>query len=126
MNAVPLASSVQSRPQPAAMASAHAMVSRLLDGARGRLARAEYELVSGGGPALEGAAAIVAALQDSLDMDLGGQLAANLFDLYDYMLRRLAEAARTADAGILREVASLLETIQDGWEAIAPDMFGAD
>lgn len=122
MSTIPMAAAVQVTAQPGAMASAHAMVSRLLDGALGRLARAEYEMVAGSGESLAGAAAIIKALQESLDLDLGGQLAANLHDLYDYMLRRLAGAADAGDAEALREVASLLETIQDGWDAIAPDM----
>lgn len=107
------------------MACAHLMVSRLLDGALGRLARAERELSAGNSESLAAATAIVAALQDSLDLELGGQLAANLYDLYDYMLRRLGAAGPGTDPEPLREVASLLEIIQEGWEAIAPEVANA-
>ena len=64
----------------------------------------------------------IEALQGSLDMARGGLLAANLNDLYDYMLRRLGHAASAGDAGPLAEVAGLLDTIREGWAAIAPEV----
>lgn len=119
---LPMAAAPQPDPQPHAMASAHHLVSRLLEGAIGRLGRAEHELSQGGGDSLAAAVAIIEALQDSLDFELGGQLAENLFDLYDYMLRRLGRAACHADGAALREVVNLLETIQQGWDAIGPEL----
>lgn len=98
------------------------MVSMLLGGALGRLARARDELLTGAGQSLAAAVSIIEALQGSLDMDRGGQLAANLFDLYDYMLRRLEQARIERDPDSLAEVSSLLETILEGWEAIAPEV----
>ncbi len=98
------------------------MVSMLLGGALGRLARARVELRSGGGDSLAAAVKIIQALQGSLDMERGGQLAGNLYDLYVYMLRRLEEAGVELDPAPLTEVSSLLETILDGWEAIAPEV----
>lgn len=98
------------------------MVSMLLGGAVGRLARASQELKRGGGESLEAATRIIRALQGSLDLERGGQLATNLFDLYVYMLRRLEQARIERDPAPLGEVSSLLETILDGWEAIAPEV----
>ncbi|MEQ8861298.1 MAG: flagellar export chaperone FliS [Pseudomonadales bacterium] len=106
----------------AATGSPHQMVSMLLGGALGRLARARDELLTGAGQSLAAAVSIIEALQGSLDMDRGGQLAANLFDLYDYMLRRLEQARIERDPDSLAEVSSLLETILEGWEAIAPEV----
>lgn len=104
--------------------SPHRMVAMLLDGAIGRLGRAGEELAFGGGESLPAAVAIIQALQESLDMARGGQLADNLFDLYDYMLRRLAEVEADYPAP-LAEVAGLLDTIREGWEAIAPEVEAA-
>lgn len=97
----------------------------LLGGALGRLARAREEMQRGAGQSLAAAVSIIEALQHSLDMERGGQLAGNLFDLYDYMLRRLADAEVECDPAPLAEVSSLLETILEGWEAIAPDVDAA-
>lgn len=100
------------------------MVAMLLDGAIGRLGRAGEELVSGESESLAAAVSIIEALQGALDLARGGQLADNLFDLYDYMLRRLAEAG-AGNPAPLAEVAGLLDTIRDGWEAIAPEVEAA-
>ncbi len=103
-------------------ASPHRMVTLLLDGAIGRLGRAAEEGSLARSESLSAAVAIIEALQDSLDMARGGLLAANLNDLYDYMLRRLSHAAVAGDAGPLAEVAGLLDTIREGWAAIAPEV----
>lgn len=102
--------------------SPHQMVSRLLDGAIRRLGLARAEIPSGRSDSLAAAVAIIEALQDSLDMAQGGQLAGNLFDLYDYMLRRLAHAHGTDDPAPLAEVSGLLDTIREGWDAISPEV----
>jgi flagellar protein FliS len=102
--------------------SPHQMVSRLLEGALVRLDRARGEVRQGPSQSLAGAVAIVEALQDSLDLVHGGQLAGNLCDLYDYMLRRLAQARAAAAPEPITEVMSLLHTIREGWEAIAPEV----
>nr|BFE90470.1 hypothetical protein GCM10020185_10060 [Pseudomonas brassicacearum subsp. brassicacearum] len=44
---------------------------------------------------------------------------AELDALYAYMMKRLAEANVKADAKILDEVADLLHTVKEGWDAIA-------
>lgn len=103
-------------------ASPHRMVTLLLDGAIGRLGRAAQEVPLEGSESLSQAVAIIEALQDSLDMTRGGLLAANLHDLYDYMLRRLSQAGGAGDVSPLAEVAGLLDTIREGWAAIAPEM----
>lgn len=102
--------------------SPHQMVSRLLEGALVRLDRARGELPQGRSDSLAAAVAIIEALQDALDLVRGGQLARNLCDLYDYMLRRLDHARSTAEAASITEVMSLLETIREGWEAIAGEV----
>ena len=42
-----------------------------------------------------------------------------LDNLYIYMMKRLAEANIKTDPKILDEVADLLRTVKDGWDAIA-------
>jgi flagellar protein FliS len=103
-------------------ASPYRMVCMLLDGATSRLARAECAAGGERSGAVSAAAAIVLALQDSLDLEAGGDLARNLRDLYDYMLRRLAEAQDSGARAPIAEVRGLLATIREGWDAIAPDV----
>jgi flagellar protein FliS len=63
--------------------------------------------------------AIVAELQTSLDHERGGDLAARLDGLYDYLRRKLVEANfNQSDAG-LAEVLSLLSNLAEGWDGAA-------
>lgn len=60
-------------------------------------------------------------LRTSLDLDNGGELAANLASLYDYAVVRLAQANAQNDESILAQVAGLIEPILDGWKQIGPN-----
>lgn len=62
---------------------------------------------------------ILNGLRASLDLEQGGEIAANLSALYDYMARRLLRANMQNDLGALDEVLRLLTEIQEAWEAIA-------
>ena len=59
-------------------------------------------------------------LRASLDMKVAGGLAQRLDALYDYAIRRLFDANATNDAAALAEVARLVRTVAEGWNAIAP------
>jgi flagellar protein FliS len=61
---------------------------------------------------------IIQGLRTSLDADKGGDIAANLDSLYEYMGRRLLEANVNNDAAIIDEVITLLREIKAGWDAI--------
>lgn len=61
---------------------------------------------------------IVELLSASLNHDLGGEIADNLKDLYDYMNRKLFEASLTNNLDILLEVKGLVEEISHGWSGI--------
>jgi flagellar protein FliS len=63
------------------------------------------------------AQAIVEKLDDTLDMERGGDVARNLNSLYEYMLRRLTEANIRKDAEPAREVQGLLRELVPAWEA---------
>jgi flagellar secretion chaperone FliS len=64
---------------------------------------------------------ILNGLRASIDTEQGGEIAANLSALYDYMARRLLHANMHNDVGALDEVLRLLGEIQESWEAIARD-----
>lgn len=65
------------------------------------------------------ALALIEGLRLSLDKKGGGDIARNLEDLYDYIERRLIQANMQNDPAILDEIASLLNEIKGGWDAIA-------
>lgn len=84
--------------------------------ARGHLERGDS---AGKGTHIGAAISIVDGLRVSLDTDRGGQLAANLSGLYEYMSRRLLHAQLRDDTSALDEVATLVREIKSAWEAIA-------
>ena len=70
------------------------------------------------GAAMGKAVRLVSHLNDSLDMDQGGEIAANLRNLYLYMLERMTVANATNDGAIVDEVAALLRKIKAGWDQV--------
>jgi len=54
-------------------------------------------------------------LQVSLNMDAGGDIAANLFNLYSYMFDATVEANIHNDRTKVEEVLRYLETLRDAW-----------
>ncbi len=109
--------------QVAAAEDPYRLVQLLLDGALERLAAAHGYLERGevGRKAeqLSRVVAIVESLNGSLDMGRGGEVAANLRQVYDYATKRLTEANLANDLGGLDEVAGLLREIKTGWDGIA-------
>lgn len=70
------------------------------------------------GRALGRAIDIISYLQACLNLSQGGELAANLDQLYTYMNGRLLLAGLHNDPDILDEVGSLVRSIKNGWEGI--------
>ena len=105
-----------------AEADPHQLVRMLLDGALGKIAVAKGMMsrreIAKKGEVIGQAISIVGGLRSSLDMSAGGDIAANLDNLYEYMERRLLESNVNNDTGILDEVASLLREIKSAWESI--------
>jgi flagellar secretion chaperone FliS len=64
---------------------------------------------------------LIAQLDATLNMEKGGPIAANLRDLYRYMLNRLTQANVVNDAATVAEVARLVGTIKSGWDGIVKD-----
>ncbi|MCB1136818.1 MAG: flagellar export chaperone FliS [Chlamydiia bacterium] len=58
---------------------------------------------------------ILTELSVSLDMELGGEIAENLYRLYDYMNYRLVDANMEKDLKGLHEVKELLSTLREAW-----------
>lgn len=99
------------------------LILRLLQGAldritsaRGHMQRREIALK---GEALGRAVRMIDGLRACLDHNNGGDIAANLAALYEYMTRRLTEGNLRNDLHALDEVADLLEEIRSGWEEVA-------
>ncbi|MBB1390753.1 flagellar export chaperone FliS [Shewanella sp. SG44-6] len=109
-----------------AVATPHRIIQMLLAGALERLAQAKLAIVNGDianrGVLIGKAIGIVNGLNGSLNMDAGADVAANLTQLYDYMLRRMSEANINNDPQAIDDVVSILKTIKEGWDAIPQDM----
>jgi len=61
---------------------------------------------------------IVLGLQGSLDLDKGGDLARNLYELYSYVTRRLVYVNARNDLDALQEVHTLLNEIRQAWRDV--------
>lgn len=101
-------------------ATPHQLICMLFDGllqsvrtAQGALERAE---IATKGEQLGRAVRILEeGLKGSLDMQKGGEVAANLRALYDYCVGRLTDANLKNDGAALAEVTRLIEPVADGW-----------
>lgn len=107
-------------------ADPHQLISMLFDGLMERLSRAVGHIERGEtaakGESLSRAVSIVAALQDSLNHDVGGEMSQRLESLYDYMTRRLTEANLHNDVERIREVQELVKPIREAWKAIGAEV----
>src|SRR5690349_22594959 len=108
-----------------AAADPHRLIVMLLDGALERISTARGCMARGDttekARLINRAVSIIGELRNSLDLKAGGQLAANLAELYDYMCRRLLLATSENRIELLDEVSTLLHEIRAAWVAIAPD-----
>lgn len=62
---------------------------------------------------------IINELNTVLDVEAGGEIAANLRRLYCFMNRRLSEANAKCDPQMIREVIALMEELNQSWKAIS-------
>lgn len=65
------------------------------------------------------ATSILAELMLSVNREAGGELAANLIELYDYLIRLLVQAHTEQTEQPLLEAAKLLQTLLEAWDGIA-------
>jgi flagellar protein FliS len=69
--------------------------------------------------AMSRAGAIVAELQNSLNMEAGGEVAGRLDALYDYITGRLTEANIHNTTEPIDDAIRVMSTLRDGWAQIA-------
>ena len=102
-----------------AAADPHRLVVMLMDGALERIAAARGLLSHGGGiekpQLLQRAMDIIDELRNSLNLKAGGEVAANLDALYEYMCMRLMQANASNKPELLDEVSRLLNEIRSAW-----------
>ncbi|MDB2331055.1 flagellar export chaperone FliS [Alteromonas sp. A079] len=108
--------------QDIASADPHRLTLMLMQGALDRIAYAKgamerKDLVSKS-DFISKSSAIIMHLRDTLDIEAGGDVAENMFALYNYMIERLSDAHINNDLNILDEVSSLLSPIRDAWVQI--------
>ncbi len=108
-----------------AAADPHRLILMLMDGALERIAQAhgrmQHQELAEKNRLLHAAVSIIDELRSSLDLRMGGVIAANLDDLYDYMARQLIAANLQNKPEILDEVAHLLREIRSAWVLLPPD-----
>lgn len=102
--------------------SPHRLIQMLMDGALTRMAMAIGHMqrgdVAAKGESISTAISIIGGLQGSLDLEKGGQIAADLERLYDYISRRLVQANLENDLAPLEEARGLLNQVKEGWDEI--------
>ena len=101
----------------------HKLILMLYQGALLSIASAKNQMlrkeVSAKGKSISQAISIINdGLKASLDLNVGGELAVNLSDLYSYMIQRLLVANMKNDPTILDEVSGLLLELRGAWETI--------
>ena len=65
---------------------------------------------------------IINGMRECLDMKAGGELADNLYSLYQYMVQELFRANFKQDIVIIRNIQTMLKDIRGSWEKIPIDM----
>ena len=110
-------------------ASPHRLILLLLDGALEKLRIARLALsrkdIAAKGSNITWAMAIIDGLRASLDLDRGGEVAANLDALYEYMTQNLLLANLHNDVAKLVEIERLLMEIRAGWKGIEAQVDGS-
>ena len=108
--------------QDVANADPHKLTLMLLQGALDRIAYAkgamERKEFVAKADFISKANAIIMHLRDTLDLEAGGEVAENMFALYNYMVERLNDAHFNNNLNMLDEVYGLLTPIRDAWVQI--------
>ncbi|MBM5460623.1 flagellar export chaperone FliS [Pseudomonas sp. P66] len=103
-------------------ASPHRLVQMLMQGGLDRIAQAKGAMarndIAQRGILIGKAIGIVGGLREGLDLENHTDALTELDNLYTYMSKRLIEANVQNDPEILNEVARLLITVKEGWDAI--------
>jgi flagellar protein FliS len=109
-------------------ADPHRLIQLLYNGAieRINMAKSRIQAKDYGGKAqlINKAIEIIGGLRSFLDFEQGGDLAARLEALYDYMERTLLQASAKNDLAKLDEVLNLLRSVKEGWDGIRDEAIG--
>lgn len=104
-------------------ASSHRLVDMLFEGLLARIAQAKGSIqqknIEMKGKKITQAISIVLALKDSLNLEKGGEVAANLDALYDYVQRTLWQANMKSDCDLLDECGRLIAPVASAWKEIS-------
>lgn len=111
-------------------ASPHMLIQMLFDGlfqslnaARGAMERGDIE--EKGVHISKSVRILQEGLVMGLDMEKGGELAANLRLLYDYCVGQLTKANLHSDPALVEEVVSVLQPVAQGWKEIGSQVDAA-
>ena len=106
-----------------AVADPHRVIQLLMQGslenmalAKGAIERKDFVLKS---KSVSKAMTIIAALQNSLDMDVGGEVSENLWSLYDFMVNHLMQASRESSVAKIDDVMEIMLKIKSAWDEIS-------
>ena len=109
-------------------ADPHKLIQLLYNGAIERINMAKSRIqakdYSGKAKLINKAIEIIGGLRSFLDFEQGGDLAARLEALYDYMERTLLQASAKNDLEKLDEVLTLLRSVKEGWDGIREEAIG--
>jgi flagellar secretion chaperone FliS len=105
------------------MADPHQLVNLLFEALQRAIGSAKIAILSGDVPAKckqigDAVRILDEGLRGCLNLEKGGELAANLDSLYDYCTARLVQANLKSDVVILDEVNALIAQISSGWKQI--------
>lgn len=102
--------------------SPHRLIQMLMEGFLARINSAKGAIAHGDLEAksvyISKAMGIIGGLNEAVDIEQGGDIAANLNQLYNYINLRLLQASGENSEQILDEVASLMKDIKEAWDAI--------
>jgi flagellar protein FliS len=108
--------------QDVASADPHRLTLMLMQGAIDKLAYAKGFMsrddLKGRSDNISKATAIFMNLRDTLNMDVGGDFAQGMYDLYSYMIAKLTEINVDNGIAIIDEVIALFSPIKDAWAVI--------
>ena len=103
-------------------ADPHMLIQMLIDGAIEKTNKAKYFMaekkIDKKGEHVSWAISIISGLQASLDSAKGGEIAANLDNLYEYCTRTLIEANSENNIEKLDSVLKVMNEIREGWSGI--------
>jgi flagellar secretion chaperone FliS len=105
-----------------AAADPYRLVQLMLENILQRVAAAkghmERDEVARKGEQVSKAIRVIGALNAALNLEAGGEVAANLKLLYDYCAVRLAKANARNEADGFEEVMQIVRTVKEGWDGI--------